>query len=692
MLTQDSTLVQPSVHGDESKLYEMRDGVHGTGVIPARIGGSAEESIDSRRPSIGDSSISHSSGGSAENNYFAPRPTIFPSYNYFYPQSPSTSYASSPETLVSFVFSPTTTQQAFQSKPGFLARSRGRQDSVDTAMTSASTSYGVASPCTSYASSSMATALVPLNDDGAPISRDTDNDSDSRESYEGKGKGKGKDQHRRGRSPSPLPSPPQSITELPLTQSSEDLLGLSFTEDGGVIFKASSMETGLSQAPSLPHPRPTRSRIGLSFAAQRFTFASPTTTFSSLVTPYPDGTFAPKSPPGSTPISTLKSRHRKSPRPALLSLLGRRKSKKEAGKKRVLEVDPVVEEVDAVGHAGVDVTTNATTRSNAVSDTSTGDAEGSDMETSQISSGSSSSGSATIQCSALTTSLMTIRQNSTSAASGKTKDQAEGSVIVYIEPENPSSSHETNENSIPAIVPDPAGPSLLTTGSPSTLAATLPPPRLRFVGRANTAPAIAFAQVTSEVAEGTSSRPLTPNPQTSSTPASSNLPRTPLPRHTSDSTLTTISSPDSSNAYTYVYTLPPLPRIDADKSSKPLNTNSAARKQLRSLGAAKSSAVDVSSPINEVEDELLTPPVEDNYFNHLLPYELQIEVFQELLWLHVYSQEKLEESNDWSVGVASGGFSASSKHAKEVKPSARWVGFESGVRELVKIGRVSFTV
>lgn len=98
------------------------------------------------------------------------------------------------------------------------------------------------------------------------------------------------------------------------------------------------------------------------------------------------------------------------------------------------------------------------------------------------------------------------------------------------------------------------------------------------------------------------------------------------------------------------------------------------------------------SPISAVPSTLPSPVshrvVKVNYFDRVLPYELRLEVFRTLVQVHVADHEKLMSSNAWSVGVASGTASEAIVGNKAKSENPRWVGFERGVRDLVKIGRV----
>ncbi|KIO21406.1 hypothetical protein M407DRAFT_28997 [Tulasnella calospora MUT 4182] len=204
------------------------------------------------------------------------------------------------------------------------------------------------------------------------------------------------------------------------------------------------------------------------------------------------------------------------------------------------------------------------------------------------------------------------------------------------------------------------------------------PPKLKFVGRANTSPAVPQAVVSSAIAERTS----TPNPQ----PARVSSPYYVITgpsiispsnfRPHSNSVLTSASGPESSLAFTYIHTLPPL------------NTRLIPQPD----GCGQALPEDLASPISAVSSTLASPVprrvVKVNYFETVLPYELRLQVFRALIQLHVADHENLVSSNAWSVGTAAGTASEAFVGKKAKAENARWVGFERGVRELVKIGRV----
>ncbi|KAG9049722.1 hypothetical protein FS837_009367 [Tulasnella sp. UAMH 9824] len=204
------------------------------------------------------------------------------------------------------------------------------------------------------------------------------------------------------------------------------------------------------------------------------------------------------------------------------------------------------------------------------------------------------------------------------------------------------------------------------------------PPKLKFVGRANTSPSVPQAVVSSAVAERTS----TPNPQ----PARLSSPYYVITgpsvispsnfRPHSNSVLTSVSGPDSSLAFTYIHTLPPLN----------------ARLIPQPDGCGQVLPEDLASPISAVSSTLASPVprhvVKVDYFDTVLPYELRLQVFRTLIQLHVADHENLVNSNEWSVGTAAGTASEAFVGKKAKTENPRWVGFERGVRELVRIGRV----
>ncbi|KAG6911332.1 hypothetical protein DXG01_001003 [Tephrocybe rancida] len=88
---------------------------------------------------------------------------------------------------------------------------------------------------------------------------------------------------------------------------------------------------------------------------------------------------------------------------------------------------------------------------------------------------------------------------------------------------------------------------------------------------------------------------------------------------------------------------------------------------LSALDIVPLSTSDVFSPI---------PLVVKNYFDEVLPRELRLHVFEALVTLHEAEHLRAVEQGRWSVSKAS-----SSRH--------RWVGRDRGVRELVRLSRVS---
>lgn len=87
------------------------------------------------------------------------------------------------------------------------------------------------------------------------------------------------------------------------------------------------------------------------------------------------------------------------------------------------------------------------------------------------------------------------------------------------------------------------------------------------------------------------------------------------------------------------------------------------------------SALDII-PVTSPDIFALIPLVVRNYFDEVLPKELQLHVFQSLVLLHVADHARAVNEGRWSVAKAS-----SSK--------SRWTGRDRGVRELVKFSRVS---
>lgn len=87
------------------------------------------------------------------------------------------------------------------------------------------------------------------------------------------------------------------------------------------------------------------------------------------------------------------------------------------------------------------------------------------------------------------------------------------------------------------------------------------------------------------------------------------------------------------------------------------------------------SALDII-PVTSPDIFVPIPLVVRNYFDEVLPKELQLHVFRSLVLLHVADHSRAVNEGRWSVAKAS-----SSK--------SRWTGRDKGVRELVKFSRVS---
>ncbi|THV06593.1 RNI-like protein, partial [Dendrothele bispora CBS 962.96] len=101
---------------------------------------------------------------------------------------------------------------------------------------------------------------------------------------------------------------------------------------------------------------------------------------------------------------------------------------------------------------------------------------------------------------------------------------------------------------------------------------------------------------------------------------------------------------------------------------------------LKLKGRSNSSPLPLSAldfiPVSEDDVFVPIPFVVRNYFDEMLPRELQLQVFSALIALHERDHLRTIARGSWTVIKAS-----SSKN--------RWVGKERGVRELVKLSRVS---
>ncbi|KAG8864030.1 hypothetical protein FRB96_006903 [Tulasnella sp. 330] len=225
----------------------------------------------------------------------------------------------------------------------------------------------------------------------------------------------------------------------------------------------------------------------------------------------------------------------------------------------------------------------------------------------------------------------------------------------------------------------------LLSASPMPSPSSLPPPRLKFVGRANTAPSLPFIEVSSTVASGSSSSALTTallmGPGSSSQFHSHNNARSqfmPAPSGLISAT---------SSAYTYIYTLPPLTR--------PIPQPDGCGQILLEEPLVAPEVVLVSaSPFSSTRSraKLMAGRCPWDLFDTLLPYELRVEVFRTLLRSYINEHDALMMSQEWSVGMAGGTMDAGMLGKREQRQkvnAARWVGLERGLKELVRLSRVS---
>ncbi|KAG8889343.1 hypothetical protein FRB98_004627 [Tulasnella sp. 332] len=223
----------------------------------------------------------------------------------------------------------------------------------------------------------------------------------------------------------------------------------------------------------------------------------------------------------------------------------------------------------------------------------------------------------------------------------------------------------------------------LLSASPMPSPSSLPPPRLKFVGRANTAPSLPFIEVSSTVASGSSSSALTTallmGPGSSSQFHSHNNARSqfmPAPSGLISAT---------SSAYTYIYTLPPLTR--------PIPQPDGCGQILLEEPLVAPEVVLVSaSPFSSTRSraKLMAGRCPWDLFDTLLPYELRVEVFRTLLRSYINEHDALMMSQEWSVGMAGGTMDAGMLGKREQRQkvnAARWVGLERGLKELVRLSR-----
>ncbi|GLB43491.1 putative leucine-rich repeats, outliers [Lyophyllum shimeji] len=117
-----------------------------------------------------------------------------------------------------------------------------------------------------------------------------------------------------------------------------------------------------------------------------------------------------------------------------------------------------------------------------------------------------------------------------------------------------------------------------------------------------------------------------------------------------------------------------------DIDSKPANLFCHATMPLRHKGRSNSSPFPISAldyvPLPSTDIFTPFPLVVKNYFDDVLPHELRLQIFEALIARHEADHIRAIADGRWSVAKA-----ASSK--------SRWVGRDKGVRELVKLSRVS---
>ncbi|KAG8903306.1 hypothetical protein FRB99_003465 [Tulasnella sp. 403] len=652
---------------------------------------------------------------SYDNNPTLPTPTAT------YPDSAKSSYQqaspylSTPETPISFQFSPhpryrqfthpdTQKQSYFQSHVSSLPHSyiSMRQDSLMTDMSE----EPLSTPSTSYASSSkVPPPAIPISSSFLYL--------DQIEHHDVKGKGKGKERE---------VSPPSTIevgdhtlppAPEPSTPVHDDIPSIK-PDDKHV--PSDSTGSLPSSVDSLSPPKPKPSHIGLSFQEQRYTLAPQSRIrehFAFLGPPRRShSSHSHRREPTPVP-STSRSRSRdagdrhslRRKRPSLRKLFSlasrgrtfRRLKGKRANRAQTESIptsstpaNPVAQASSQPQQSSVHgplllspvpaVTPPPQTLESFINATLTTAAAGQLMnpeitdDNMSDAGGSSTSGSTTIKWSSIAAAA------STHADTVEDPDEAPaGSIIIASSstaPPPPSILVSNLSATAQTFSDSPEEASRDNISGAGDLpfysqASPRPPPRLRFVGRANTSPAPPHAEVSSEVASGSSGTPVAAYYQHPAVVS----PIAHRPHSNSVLTsITTISGPETSAAYTYIHTLPPLPRVipHPDGSAQLMDDYAASP-----VASTYSPPLSMSRTSNGPKD----------LFDTILPYELRVEVFRHLLQQHIEDHAALLASRDWSVGAAAGGNTEVKKGRIRQDP-ARWVGFERGVRELVKLQRV----
>ncbi|KAG9025882.1 hypothetical protein FRB95_009657 [Tulasnella sp. JGI-2019a] len=599
--------------------------------------------------------------------------------------SPIFSYSSSPETAVSFDFSPTQRRRLMLnradsgcsciSSTSSHHHHHGSPD-LSTQRPNASEDLGM-TPSSSYASTSATPASFPFQDRIG--------------SFQDKGKGK----QRETRSPTPVG--PASVTDDGLTEIGLEGQTSSNSHPGSQ--PDGSLSESFDSKTQILEDR--RSRIGLSFSDQRFTRASRRASFTSPPVRRSHSAHSRRSP---TPVPLgARSRsgdryqsgqqigpRRRSTILTMLSLNGRGRSTSRAkGKLRSLrraftDVNTSLSEqrprmIPGSGVSSIPSSSRPTLTSlrleyapGTLAHTG-GEDVGGDTSVSIAVSGPRAGG---ITVAAPVT--LTDGRNSQSRLSASSPTpRFSGLNTPSFRLQHPVDG--TLHSLLSAGAEHLGGLSSSPLPSPSAL----PPPRLKFVGRANTAPSLPFTEITSTVASGSSSSALTTAllmpPGLSSHFRPRNGARDLRPRPSDTNTPT-------SPAYSYIHTLPPL--------TKPIpQPDGCGQVLLEEALLTPGVLVVPPSPYSSTRSRstLLAGRCPWDLFDTLLPYELRVEVFRTLLRIHIADHDALVLSQEWSVGMAGGTMGVGLMPKREQRQqvnAARWVGLERGLKELVKISRV----
>ena len=90
---------------------------------------------------------------------------------------------------------------------------------------------------------------------------------------------------------------------------------------------------------------------------------------------------------------------------------------------------------------------------------------------------------------------------------------------------------------------------------------------------------------------------------------------------------------------------------------------------------------DLDDGIEEVQKEAL--------FDELLPREIKLTIFAWIVWIHEMDHERLINAGPGGVAAKAKSGSVKWTAHKAGTGRNRWVGRDRGIRELIKLGRVS---